>query len=81
MIFVFHKRLIGLFFIVSPRNAARHLLMIYTGETLAGVWSELVFDDFPVVAEYVENASVESVPLEQSWVSRHCRTSQYLLQV
>ena len=36
---------------------------------------------FPVVCQYLENSAMEQVPYEESWVSKHCRISQYFLQI
>ena len=51
------------------------------GEILAKVWEEIVLDNFPVVADYVENAAKNPVDLNEKWISVHCRISQYLLQI
>ena len=51
------------------------------GEILVKVWNELLIDKFPVVCEYLENSAMEPVAYEESWVSKHCRISQYFLQV
>ena len=51
------------------------------GETMAKVWEEIVLDNFPVVADYVENAAKDPVDLNEKWISLHCRISQYLLQI
>ena len=52
-----------------------------TGEVLCEVWNELLIDKFPVFCQYLENSAMEPVPYEESWVSKHCRKSQYFLQI
>ena len=51
------------------------------GEVLGEVWNELLIDKFPVVCQYLENSTMEPVPYEESWVSKHCCISQYVLQI
>ena len=51
------------------------------GKILAKVWEEIVLDNFPVVADYVENATKDPVDLNEKWISVHGRISQYLLQI
>ena len=51
-----------------------------TGEILAKVWEEIGLDNFPVVADYVENAAKDPVDLNEKPISVYCRISQYLLQ-
>ena len=51
------------------------------GEILAKVWEEIVLDNFPVVADYVENTAKDPRDLNKKWISVHCKISQYLLQV
>ena len=48
------------------------------GEILAGIWNEVVLDNFPVKCEYLEK---DVVPYEEKWVSNHCHKSQYFLQI
>lgn len=58
----------------------------YAGEVLADVWSPLVVDGHPTVAEYIKPSQSE-LPVEnilkksQSWMDRHVNTSQYFTQV
>ena len=51
------------------------------GEILAEVWSELVIDGHPVVAEYVEDKKLELSSPSEMWMNFHVRTSHYLLQI
>ena len=51
------------------------------GEILAKVWEEIVLDNFPVVADYIENTAKDPRDLNEKWISVHCKISQYLLQV
>ena len=50
-------------------------------EVLGEVWNELLIDKFPVVCQHLENSTMEPVPFEESWVSKHCGISQYFLQI
>lgn len=51
------------------------------GEILSEVWSNLVLDGHPVVAEYVEQKDISPAELNEMWMSHHIRTSQYFLQI
>jgi len=51
------------------------------GDLLAEIWSEMVLDGHGVTAEYVENASLSVADIDEHWCARHCRVSQYLLQI
>ena len=51
------------------------------GEILAKIWEEILLNNFPVVADYVENAAKDPVDLNEKWISVHCRISQDLLQI
>lgn len=61
------------------------------GEVLAKIWSDLVIDNHPVVAEFknppsVTTTSTDSVlghksPKNDQWYANHVRESQYFLQV
>ena len=51
------------------------------GEILAKIWEEILLNNFPVVADYVENAAKDPVDLNEKWISVHCRISQYLLSI
>ena len=58
----------------------------FAGQTFAEIWSGLIIDNFPVVAEYItqENSELpgeELLPQSQHWFDNHVRTSQYLLQI
>lgn len=58
----------------------------FAGKTLAEVWSQLVIDDYAVVAEFVEPKQSEMdpktlMPIDQEWFSKHVRTSQYCTQI
>ena len=51
------------------------------GKILAEIWENVVLDNFPIVAEYQENATNDHFDIDEKWVSVHCRISQYLLQI
>lgn len=51
------------------------------GEILAEIWNTLVIDDYPVTAEYVQDASVDAEGLDERWMAIHCRISQYTLTI
>ena len=51
------------------------------GEILAEVWSELVIDNHPVVATYVEDKEMEPSSPSEIWMSLHVLSSQYFLQI
>ena len=51
------------------------------GESLAEIWGEMIIDGFPVVAEFVENRQCDPSVIDESWISRHCRLSKYMLQI
>ena len=51
------------------------------GEVLGKAWKELLINKFPVVCQYLENSTMEPVPYEESWVSKHCCILQYFLQI
>lgn len=59
----------------------------FAGKTLAEIWSQLVVDDFPTVAEYIESSEKSELSEEkifekdQSWYDTHLRSSQYLTQI
>ena len=40
-----------------------------------------MIDNFPVICEYLEYASMGAVPYDEGWVSRHCCISQCFLQI
>lgn len=54
------------------------------GKVLAEIWSGMVIDKYPVVAEYIQPNAVENVAMEEVdhvWYLKHVRESQYFLQV
>ena len=54
----------------------------YAGRTLAGIWSGLVIDGNPVVAEFIEDdAPVIMGMKSEEWKSCHVRQPQYFLQI
>lgn len=58
----------------------------FAGKTLAEVWSSVVIDKCPTVAEYIPPCDSELNPdslkyKEGDWFANHVRTSQYLTQI
>lgn len=54
----------------------------HAGKTLAEVWSDLVIDDFPVVAEYIESKDgIRVIEKDPSWYAKHVRESQYMVSI
>jgi len=58
----------------------------YDGKTLAEVWSSIVIDSHPVVAEYIEpgDSEMDASSLETvttKWRSTHVRESRYFTQI
>ena len=58
----------------------------FAGETLAEVWSQITFDNYPVVSEFIspENSELCLSDLEtknKEWFCQHVRTSQYFTQI
>ena len=51
------------------------------GEILAEIWSNVIIDGHPVIAQYVEKKEIAPVPLNEMWMSDHVQTSQYFLQI
>lgn len=56
------------------------------GLTLSEIWSDVVIDGHPTVAEYIDPAKSEMDPStllkkDQEWINRHVRTSQYFTQI
>ena len=51
------------------------------GNILSQIWGELVLDGKSVTAEYVENELIITDGYDEQWVFKHCRISQYMLQV
>ena len=54
----------------------------YVGQTLAGIWSKLVINDHPAIAEFVkvEPSDINITELEE-WKTSHVCKLQYLLQI
>lgn len=54
-----------------------------TGKTLSKVWSQIVLDGYDVCAEFVDPEASSLVVLGStpSWIARHVRQSQYLIQI
>ena len=53
----------------------------YAGSVLAEIWSAMVFDDHPTVAEYISMEADSEIRMETAeWKSKHVRQSQYCLQ-
>ena len=54
----------------------------YAGEILAELWSKMVIDGHPVVAELIKDPPSEvSIIKSEEWRANHVRESQYLLQI
>ena len=54
----------------------------FTGRTLAEIWSDLVIDGNPVVAEFIEEEAPVIVETKsEEWKACHVRQSQYFLQI
>ena len=58
----------------------------HAGKVLAEIWSNLVVDKFPCVAEYVDPSNSEIllsniVNQDQNWFDVQVRTSQYFTQI
>lgn len=58
----------------------------FAGQTLAQIWSEMVIDKHPVIAEYIspENSETDASDLikkDAKWKSLHDQTSQYFTQI
>ena len=54
----------------------------YAGEILAELWSKMVIDGHPVVAEFIKDPPSEvSIIKLEDWRANHVRESQYLLQI
>lgn len=53
------------------------------GNTLASLWSELMFDGYPVIAEYKSPEKLHEIlpDIDFTWYATHVRESQYFLQV
>ena len=48
---------------------------------LGEIWSRMVIDDYPVIAEYIVDKALKIVEdVSEIWRSSHVRSSQYLLQ-
>jgi hypothetical protein len=58
----------------------------FAGETLAEIWSHVIVDQFPTVAEYInpDKSELDAAGLiskDQEWFDNHVRTSQYFTQI
>lgn len=54
----------------------------FAGQTLAEIWSKLIIDEHPVVAEYVAPQELVSPKIpDAAWYSKHVREGQYFLQI
>jgi len=58
----------------------------FAGKALADVWSRLVLDGHPTVAEYIEPSTSELseenvISKDQTWWETHVRSSQYFTQI
>ena len=54
----------------------------YAGSVLAEIWSAMVFDDHPTVAEYISVEADSEIRMETAeWKSKHVWQSQYCLQI
>lgn len=55
----------------------------HAGKVLEEIWSNVIIDNFPVVAEYIEpgEITINLYDYTQQWFSTHVRTSQYFLQI
>ena len=51
------------------------------GKILSQIWRELVLDGKLVIVEYVESELLTTDKYDEHWVFKHCRISQYMLQV
>ena len=54
----------------------------YAAEILAELWSKLVIDGHPVVAEFINEEPLEiTITKSEEWKAKHVRESQYFLQI
>ena len=53
----------------------------YAGRTLAEIWSGLVIDGKPIVAEFIDDAPVIVGTKSEEWKACYVRQSQYILQI
>lgn len=58
----------------------------FEGETLAQIWSNVIFDNFSTVAKYIEPDKSEILQEnilvgDSKWFSKHVQTSQYCTQI
>lgn len=53
------------------------------GKVLSEIWSKLVIDNFPVIAEYVapKDHPHNTLKVDAAWYALHVRESQYILQI
>jgi hypothetical protein len=58
----------------------------FAGNTLAEIWSQLIVDNYPTVAEFIDPTASELLEenllsRDQKWFDIHVQTSQYLTQI
>ena len=58
----------------------------FAGKALSEIWSNVVIDGFPTIAEYInpeesELSEEKLTSFSQKWFSEHVRTSQYFTQI
>jgi hypothetical protein len=58
----------------------------FAGETLSKIWSDVMIDKFPVIAEYIvpensKRATETLLTTGSTWFQEHVRTSQYFTQM
>ena len=54
----------------------------HTRKILGEIWSGMIIDGYPVIAEYIDDKASEIIKdVIQKWRSNHVRSSQYLLQI
>ena len=51
------------------------------GKILAKIWEEVVLDEFPIVVEYLQQSTKDSVEIDGKWVTAHYKILQYLVQI
>ena len=57
------------------------------GKVLAGIWTDVQIDSYPVVASYICPPAINTdtvtrpAPVSQKWTAVHVKESQYCLQV
>ena len=54
----------------------------HAGKLLAELWSGMIIDGYPVVAEYISEEAEDNITIKSpQWKSIHVRQSQYFLQI